>query len=176
MYRRSHIRLSELTVIRRATESDYDGIADVMYDAVHNGPSAYTAAQRQAWLPARRSGPAWQQRLDSQTVLVAERATELVGFMSLTQAGYIDLAFVRPAAQRTGVFRRMYVELEQLARQAGTERLWVHASLMAQPAFSAMGFLITATEHVEVSGQTLQRYEMEKLLEPPRDDQARPGP
>ncbi len=74
----------------------------------------------------------------------------------------LDFAFIRPSEQRTGIFRRLYESTEKLARQHGERRLWVHASLMAQPAFAAMGFEIVRKETVEIGDQSFERFEMEK--------------
>ncbi len=153
--------------IRRASIDDYDAIADVMFDAVRNGRSQYSQEQRQAWVPNRRSGSAWIERLNSQTIFAAESSGQIFGFMSLAKNGYIDLAFIRPSAQGTGLFRRLFEAVEDLAKQTGELRLWVHASLMAQPAFTAVGFRILRNEMIEVGGQLLQRFEMEKLLSSP---------
>lgn len=150
--------------VREATPSDYDVIADVMFDAVRNGGSKYTEEQRRAWVPQPRSGLDWNERLESQTILVATRSGKIVGFMSLAANGYIDLAFVRPFAQRTGVFRVLYQAIEKLAQENEETRLWVHASLMAQPAFDTMGFTITKRETVVIGDQALDRFEMEKLI------------
>lgn len=150
--------------VRDATYGDYDAIADVMFDAVRNGRSKYTEEQRRAWVPQPRSGLDWSERLESQKVLVAVRTGEIVGFMTLAAKGYIDFAFVRPSAQGTGVFRLLYESIEKLAQKNEETRLWVHASLMAQPAFDAMGFTIKKKETVEIGDQALDRYEMEKSI------------
>ena len=150
--------------IREATSGDYDAIADVMFDAVRNGRSKYTEEQKRAWVPQPRNGLDWNERLQSQKILVAIRAGEIVGFMSLAANGYIDFAYVRPSAQRTGVFRLLYESIEKLAQKNEETRLWVHASLMAQPAFDAMGFTITKRETVEIGDQALDRFEMEKQI------------
>ena len=102
--------------------------------------------------------------MESQTILVALLPGQLIGFMSLAAHGYIDFAYIRPFAQGTGVFRRLYVSIEMLARQNEQTRLWVHASLMAQPAFNAMGFSITKKETVEIGNQSLDRFEMQKHI------------
>ncbi len=150
--------------IREANDGDYDAIADVMFDAVRNGQSKYTEEQRRAWVPQRRSGIDWNKRLKGQTILVAIRDEQIVGFMSLAAKGYIDLAFIRPSAQGTGVFRQLYESIEKLAQKNEEARLWVHASLMAQGAFGAMGFTITKKETVEIGEQALDRFEMEKQI------------
>ncbi len=152
------------TEIREATSEDYATIADVMFDAVRNGRSKYTEEQRHAWVPQPHSGPNWNKRLDSQTILVATQGGQIIGFMSLATNGYIDFAFIRPCAQRTGVFRLLYESIEKLAKKKQETRLWVHASLMAQPAFFAMGFAITKKEVVRIGCQTFERFEMEKHM------------
>ncbi len=156
--------MAAVVVVRKAVPTDYDAIADVMFDAVRNGRSAYSEPQRQAWQPDDSPGPEWSKRLDEQTVFVAEDLVQLLGFMSLASEGYIDLAFIRPLAQGTGLFRRLYSEVEDLARKTKQRRLWLHASLNAQTAFSTMGFIVTRRETVEIRGQFLERFEMEKQL------------
>jgi putative acetyltransferase len=156
--------MTKRITIRHAVTDDYPAIADVMFDAVRNGRSAYSEKQRRAWVPELRVGTDWIERLNSQSIFVAENSTRVVGFMSLAASGYIDFAYVRPAAQGSGVFRHLYEAIENLAIQAGDRRLWVHASLNAQPAFTAMGFDITQKETVEVGGESLERFEMEKHL------------
>ena len=150
--------------IRQATKKDYDDIADVMFEAVRHGRSAYSQAQRQAWVPEPRSGVEWVERLHCQSVFVAEISKQVIGFMSLVRNGYIDFAYIRPSSQGSGVFRCLYESVEKLAVKDGESRLWVHASMMAQPAFSAMGFSIKKKESVEIGGQTFQRFEMEKYM------------
>ena len=150
--------------IREATAGDYGAIADVMFDAVRNGRSKYTEEQRRAWVPQPRSGFEWNERLESQRILVAIGAGQVVGFMSLVANGYIDFAYIRPSAQGTGVFRLLYESIEKLAQKNEETRIWVHASLMAQPAFNAMGFRIAKKETVEIGDQALDRFEMEKQI------------
>ncbi|MDE0866113.1 MAG: GNAT family N-acetyltransferase [Rubripirellula sp.] len=153
--------------IRLAVAEDDGVLADVMFDAVHHGCHVYSHAQRQAWVPARCSGIKWIERLAAQSIFVAEISGQVVGFMSLAGHGYIDFVYLRPSAQGTGIFRQLYHSIESLALQTGVDRLWVHASLMAQPAFTAMGFTITVSERIDMRGQSLQRFNMEKQLYQP---------
>lgn len=153
--------------IRLSQPKDFNALAEVMFDAVRNGKSAYSEQQRSVWVPKVRGGSEWSARLCEQLIFVGEQDEEIVGFMSLAEHGYIDLAFIRPKHQRTGLFRRLYKELERAARDRGEARLWVHASLMAEPAFSAMGFEILQEQTVAIGNQHLRRFEMQKLLAPP---------
>lgn len=147
--------------LRDQSGTEDAAIGRLMYDAIHNGPSQYTSAQRQAWLATPNAGPAWTERLAAQHVVVAREAGELLGFMTL-QDDYIDLAFVAAAAQGQGLFRALFGAIEAQARACGQSRLWTHASLMAQPAFRAMGFHVIRHETVARAGQELARAEMEK--------------
>ncbi|MCA9103827.1 MAG: GNAT family N-acetyltransferase [Planctomycetales bacterium] len=151
--------------VRICDSADVADLAGIMFEAVRHGPSLYTEEQRAAWVPERRSGPAWEQRLAGQFVYGVEDSGRLVGFMSLEPQGYIDFAYVHPAAQGTGAFRLLYQAIEARATELKLDRLWVHASLMARPAFASVGFAITEEQIVEVGGESLRRFEMEKRLE-----------
>lgn len=149
---------------RWAQQSDYALLGEIMFDAARRGPSAYTEAQRAAWVPCPREGPAWNERLAPQDVIIADRLGEAVGFMSLAKGGYVDFAYVRPAARGQGLFRLMLQRLEDRARERGTRRLWSHVSLNAEPAFTALGFAVTKREVVSIGSERLARCEMEKFL------------
>ncbi|MEC8557318.1 MAG: GNAT family N-acetyltransferase [Planctomycetota bacterium] len=156
--------MDESRRIRLGIPADFAALAEVMFDAVRNGKSEYTEAQREAWVPEIRSGEMWANRLAAQDLFVAEDEKQIVGFMSLADEGYVDFAYIRPAEQGSGLFRQLYESLEKHAISIGLQRLWVHASLMAQPAFSAMGFEILEEQRVKIGDQTLRRFELEKWL------------
>lgn len=147
-----------------ATPTHYADLADVIFDAVRNGPSKYTQSQRAAWVPERRVGEEWAARLKGQVIAIARDGNRAVGFMSFAPEGYIDFAFIRPEAQGTGLFRRLFAMIEELARLQKEPRLWTHASLMAEPAFAAVGFAVVEREVVEIGGQSFKRARMDKLL------------
>jgi putative acetyltransferase len=147
-----------------ATPTDTAELADVMFDAVRNGPSKYTQAQRAAWVPERRSGAEWETRLAAKDIIIGRDATRILGFMSIEGGGYIDFAFIRPEAQGSGLFRRLFGKVEARARAVQEPRLWVHASLMAQPAFAAVGFSVVEHQIVQIGDQDFKRAMMEKPL------------
>jgi putative acetyltransferase len=102
--------------------------------------------------------------LEGQVIAIARDDTRFVGFMSLAPDGYIDFAYIRPEAQGTGLFRRLFNKVEAHARAAHEPRLWAPTSLMAQPAFAAVGFSITEHQVVPIGDQDLKRAYMEKPL------------
>lgn len=151
-----------------ATPTDHAELADVMFDAVRNGPSKYTDAQRAAWVPERRRGVEWESRLAAKDIAIGRDGGRIAGFMSIEGGGYIDFAFIRPKAQGSGLFRRLFGMVEGHARAAQEPRLWVHASLMAQPAFAAVGFSVVEHQNVQIGDQIFQRAMMEKPLVTPK--------
>jgi putative acetyltransferase len=152
---------------RWATAGDDDLLADIMFDAVRNGPSRYSERQRAAWVPARRSGPEWTARLRGQDIIVAEQEGKAVGFVSLAAGGYIDFAYIRPGARHSGLFRQLLAHIVERATAKGETRLWTHASLTAEPAFERLGFTVRRRERVAIGGESFDRCEMEKGLTSP---------
>ncbi|MEP2640145.1 GNAT family N-acetyltransferase [Roseobacter sp.] len=151
-------------MIRWAGPQDADTLGRVFYAAIHEGPSPYTDAQRAAWVAAPPSGDLWRDRLAGHHIAMAERDGNAAGFMSIMAGGYIDLAFMRLQYRGQGIFRQLYEHIDRQARSQGDQVLSTHASLMAQPAFRAMGFLVIHHETVERHGETLARAKMEKRL------------
>lgn len=152
------------TFFRWAQESDYDLLGEVLFDAVRNSQSAYSPEQREVWAPAPPFGPQWRDRLRAQDIIVAEANGDILGFMSLARLGYVDFAFIRPQAQRSGLFKRLYGYIFQRAAERSEPRLWTHASLMAEPPFRGVGFTVLRREVVHIGDQSLDRYEMENHL------------
>ncbi|WP_161956884.1 GNAT family N-acetyltransferase [Sphingosinithalassobacter portus] len=148
--------------LRRGGPDDHDALGALMFDAVRSGESPYSDAQRAAWVPEPRRGADWDARIGSQYVIMAEDAAgKPAGFMSLAEGGYIDFAYILPPARGTGLFRRLFAAIAEEAVRQGISRLWVHASLMAEPAFAACGFTVTQREQVTIGTETLDRCEME---------------
>ncbi|MEM6887526.1 MAG: GNAT family N-acetyltransferase [Pseudomonadota bacterium] len=139
-------------------------IASIQFQSVREGQSLYSDAQRQAWIAEPHSAQALATRLADAVAVLWDSDRQDVGVLTLSPGGYIDMAFVRPAHQRQGVFRGLFSALEIKARKAGETRLWTHASLMAQPAFQSVGFSVIHHEEIERAGVFLSRAKMEKVL------------
>lgn len=151
-------------MIRSATPPDYDRLGEIMFTAIHTGPSPYTNAQAHAWLAAPNGGPDWHRRLSQQYVVLATVNAAPAGFMTLRPDGYLDLAFILPAARGQGLFRALYTAVQTHAKAQNLPRIHTHASLIAQAPFAAMGFQLVTHETVQRAGQTLARAVMEKRL------------
>lgn len=144
-------------------EADQLGI--IFFNAVREGAAGfYDAEQRRAWASTVPSGPNWAFRLDAQRTVVARNADRPVGFMTLADDGYIDLAFVDPAHQRRGVGSLLYAQIEALARDAKIERLYSEASHLVRGLFEQKGWTVVQEQRIERKGVTLTNFKMEKRL------------
>jgi putative acetyltransferase len=152
-------------VLRWAVATDSAALAQVMFRAIHEGPSPYSSAERVAWLPQAHGGAGWDARLAAQNVVLAESGAGVLGFLSLCEDGYVDLAFILPDARGRGLFRALHGRIETTARDAGLGRLYTHASLMAEPVFRSYGYGLVQREVVTRGDQVLRRALMEKPLE-----------
>jgi putative acetyltransferase len=149
--------------VRPSTESDVEAMISVMVEAVRVGAAgAYSEVQRRAWLPAAPAADAFRRRLAGQTVWVEEDGDDrLLGFMTLTPDGGIDLAFVRPEAMGNGVAARLYDALIAHARTHGVTRLWSDASLLFEPFLARRGWRVVRRQQIERGGVPLQNCRME---------------
>jgi putative acetyltransferase len=140
-------------------------VAWLQYRAVREGPSLYSEAQRAAWVATPHPPEALSARLRAARVALFLREGLAVGVMTFSPGGYIDMAFILPKHQGTGVFRALFDAVEARACAASEQRLWTFASLMAEPAFRAVGFSVIHRETVDRAGVMLPRARMEKVLQ-----------
>jgi putative acetyltransferase len=149
---------------RTATEQDYDALGLVMFRSIHEGNSPYTQPERTAWMPKANAGADWADRLRQNHIVLAERETQIVGFLTVDTAGYIDLAYILPSARGKSVFKELLNRITDHVRGMGVTRLTTHASLMAQPVFARHGFAIIRHEIVTRNGEQLRRTAMIKHI------------
>ena len=126
--------------------------------------AAITSDRERPGLPSCAGGQEWTDRLRTQDIVLAETSGSVLGFMSLATGGYIDFAFIQPEAQHTGLFRQLFELVIEKAGLKGEKLLWVHASLMAEPAFTKLGFAITKREKVAIGEDQFERLEMHRAL------------
>jgi putative acetyltransferase len=156
--------MADAVSLRIGGPADFDALGVLMFEAVRSGDSPYSEAQRAAWVAEPRRGADWHARLAGQHIVIAQAADGPVGFMTLADRGYVDFAYILPRMRGAGLFRRLFGEIADEAQRRGETRLWAHTSLMAEPAFAAMGFTVTRRETVAIGDQALARCEMERSL------------
>lgn len=114
--------------LRALRPSDSDEAAQVFFDAVMHGTAAhYSLAQRQAWAGPAPDPEGWRHKFSGINGVAADQDGRLIGFMTLDQQGYIDLAFVSPDHAGRGVGRQLYTVIKSQARQNGLACLTTEA-------------------------------------------------
>jgi putative acetyltransferase len=152
--------------IRPYDASDRAACQHVFYRSVREGAAAfYDADQRAAWAPTDTPDPAIPDKLLNQWAWVAETDAGVIGFMSLDNSGYLDVAFVLPEAKGQGVADALYDSLLNQAKTAGFKALTVHASHLARRFFIKHGWQVEQTEQHPANGQVFERFVMSLNLQ-----------
>jgi putative acetyltransferase len=124
----------------------------------------YTPEQIDAWAPVPPDSDRWGKRLAGLTTWLIESEGRIAGFISYTDAGYLDFLYTHPAFARRGVGTRLYTRMEESLAAFGVRRIETHASLAARAFFESQGFQIDREEVAECRGSYLRRFAMHKDL------------
>ncbi|WP_316013194.1 GNAT family N-acetyltransferase [Roseobacter sp. HKCCA0434] len=141
--------------LRPIRPGDLDAIASLFFNAVTEGATRYSEAERRAWAgPAPLSAEDWTQRFVGLDVVVAEVGGRLTGFASLRpDDGLLDHLFVAPDRQGQGTAARLLDHFTPRAR-------WTQASRHARPFLERHGWQVERREVVSRDGQQLERFVM----------------
>ena len=151
--------------VRRFRDEDAKATAQLFFDSVRLGTqSYYDEAQRNAWAPQVPETAEWLDRLKSQTVLVAERNGSVVGFITLTAEGCIDLAYVAPDRIGQGIGKELYDAIVSEASRAGLPKLYAEASHLARAFFERQGWSVVRPQTILRGGVSIANFVMEKKL------------
>jgi putative acetyltransferase len=147
--------------IRPYRQEDAAATAILFHETVRDAAGVgYDEAQRAAWAPRIPEAVRWHTRLSEAMTLVAEDATGIVGFMSLRNDGYLDLAFVRGDRIGTGIAKALYDVLLQDAVMSGLNKLTTDASIKARRFFERQGWRLVREQHPVRRGIALTNYRM----------------
>ncbi len=152
--------------IRPYTDDDDAGVAEVFFQAIQTGAKPhYSRAQRDAWSGAAPNTDRWRDRLQNHHGFVAVHSGDIVGFMTLTDVGLLDHAYVLPAFRRTGLAADLYCETIAKARVLGLTELHTEASRLARPFFERLGWEMVREQQVPVRGEVLTNFVMRVMLD-----------
>ncbi|SBS37455.1 putative N-acetyltransferase YafP [Marinomonas spartinae] len=124
----------------------------------------YSLAQVTAWAPESFDMTVWENKMASIQPFVAELEGVIVGYADLQPDGLIDHFFCHHAYQGRGVGRALMNYIFSLADERKIPRLYSHVSITAKPFFERFGFSVESKQAVELRGQVLTNYQMERSL------------
>lgn len=154
-------------LIRYYQPADTGQIVHLFYDTVHTVNFVdYTLEQVNAWVPSIPDEVSWLARYSDRIVFVADDDGAIAGFAELEPNGHVDCFYCHHLFQRQGVGRRLYQRLEQEAHSLDLTRLFIEASITAQPFFKQMGFQTLHENQIIRNNVTLTNFSMEKCLLP----------
>jgi len=151
--------------VRPWTPGDTEELAELFRRSVREVASRdYRPAQIEAWAAAPGDNAAWEERMQSRIVFVAEESGRLIGFIQYDPPNHIDMTYVHPKRQRIGVASALLATLEGEARSRGVAVLNVEASITSRPFFESQGFEVITPQFVRARGEDFLNYRMWKRL------------
>lgn len=152
-------------LIRYYHPADIGQMVQLFYTTVHTVNCCdYTMEQVNAWVPTIPNEATWLARYSDQIAFVADDDGVIAGFAELEPNGHVDCFYCHHCYQRRGVGRQLYQRLEQEANSLGLTRLFVEASITAQPFFERMGFRTLHENKILRNNVALTNFSMEKHL------------
>ena len=154
-----------MPIIRRFKQGDETAIWRIKYDTIRKvNIKDYTEQQVQAWAPDQFDSEQWNIRVKKMNPFVAEIDGVTVGYADIQSDGYIDHFFCHFDYQGQGVGKALMQSLFKQAQTEGTNRLYSHVSITAKPFFEHFGFVVIKKQRVEIRGQVLINFVMEKKI------------
>jgi putative acetyltransferase len=124
----------------------------------------YNSEQIEVWTNSIKNKKRWNEIMINQFVLVAQIENRIVGFTSLDKGNYIDLLYVQRDYQEQGIARKLYTNIEELAKQQGQIELKSDVSKTAKPFFEKVGFKVLNEQIVVRQNIELINFKMTKKL------------
>ncbi len=151
--------------IRKYNTADCCEIITLFYDTVHTiNAKDYTKSQIDAWAGNKIDELAWDKSLSSNTTLVAEENSIIVGFGDMDDTGYIDRLFSHKDYQNKGIATKILTQLEHQAKMQGIFVFTTHASITAKPFFEKRGYYVVSENKVFRNNVELINFIMKKPL------------
>lgn len=151
--------------IRNYCHSDAQSLRQLYFDTVHVVNSQhYTPEQIRAWAPLEFDLLAWQTCMEELQPFIAEIDGVIVGYSDLQSDGLIDHFFCHHAYQGGGVGKALMAHIFKSAQARKINRLYSHVSITARGFYEHMGFYVVQAQKVQLRGQILDNYLMQKLV------------
>jgi putative acetyltransferase len=156
--------------IRKYLEKDAQETWQLFFNTVRNINSQdYSIQQLQAWAPDSMDPFIWNKRMSDVLPFIAEVDGIIVGYADLQNDGLIDHFFCHYNYQRQGVGRALMLHILHEGKKRGIKHYFSQVSITARPFFEHFGFKCVKQQLLEVRGEELINFVMEK-----RDDYIAP--
>ncbi|MFA0086103.1 N-acetyltransferase family protein [Vibrio sp. 10N.261.51.F12] len=149
--------------IREYVEADAQALWDIHFYTIRNvNLRDYSQAQVEAWAPERIEWSIWTNRMNGLNPFVAEIDGIVVGYTDLQPDGLIDHFFCHHEYQGMGVGKTLMNHVLGVGRERNISRFYSEVSITAKPFYEHFGFKVVQAQEMEVRGQKLRNFVMEK--------------
>lgn len=150
--------------LRSYKREDKRLMQQLFFETVHTvNARDYTREQLEVWAPLEPNRDTWA-KIDQQSCFVVEQQKLLVGFISMTESGFVDFLYVHKDYQGKGIASALYKQIERLARKKGITEITAESSITAKGFFDKLGFETEAEVQKSIGGQELAHFNMRKKL------------
>lgn len=154
-----------MLTIREFQKGDESCLREIFFNTVrHVNIKDYSALQVKAWAPDHYDESEWYKRINAIKPFIAILDSEIVGYADVQDDGYIDHFFCHWNHQGKGIGKALMQKLILTGQQNGSARLYSHASITAKPFFENFGFQMIKEQQVNIRGQVLTNFIMEKVV------------
>lgn len=152
-----------MITIRDYKESDAKVLRALMFHTIrHINICDYSQAQVEAWAPDDLDDAVWLKRVSGLNPFVAVIDNTVVGYADLQPSGLIDHFFCHHEYQGMGVGRTLMEHILSIAKLRKLKRIHSEVSITARPFYEHFGFKVVQEQQVEIRGQKLTNFVMEK--------------
>ncbi len=152
-----------MITIRNYSAEDAEALWDIHFYTIRNiNIRDYSQAQVEAWAPERLDSSVWEKRMKGLSPFVAEIDGVIVGYTDLQVSGLIDHFFCHHEYQDKGVGKALMNHVFKVGNSRGIKRYFSEVSITARPFYEHFGFKVVQAQEMEVRGQKLRNFVMEK--------------
>ncbi len=152
-----------MITIRNYSVEDAEALWDIHFYTIRNiNIRDYSQAQVEAWAPERLVPSVWEKRMKGLSPFVAEIDGVIVGYTDLQASGLIDHFFCHHEYQGKGVGKALMNHVFKVGNSRGIKRYFSEVSITARPFYEHFGFKVVQAQEMEVRGQKLKNFVMEK--------------
>ncbi|NQY36682.1 MAG: GNAT family N-acetyltransferase [Alteromonadaceae bacterium] len=124
----------------------------------------YSQEQVNAWAPDEYDREDSFKKIALNNPFVATIDNKIVGYADVQSDGFIDHFFCHTDFQGKGIGKSLMQTLQNTGINKGCTRFYSHVSITAKPFFEYFGFKEVKEQLVEIRGQKLKNFVMEKVL------------
>jgi putative acetyltransferase len=152
--------------VRKAILEDAENLLNCFGLAVSAiSGQVYSNEQKTAWIKkGHENYQKWLLRIEKQHFIIAESESQIIGFISVSLEGYVDLLFTHPDFQRKGIADVLYNQAEKYLQKMGVTKLDTHASEISKPFFEKKGFIFQQEEEFELYEVPISNFHLIKQL------------